>query len=100
MWTMANPALTDYIFDAPAPISKEYDFDIDGQEELYNSDQKSFIKASSLVGSYMGIYGLSSMMFALLLVFYTSKEELIGSWFIWLLYLWAESDFYLCILYL
>ena len=76
MWTMANPALTDYIFDAPAPISKEYDFDIDGQEELYNSDQKSFIKASSLVGSYMGIYGLSSMMFALLLVFYTSKRRI------------------------
>ena len=46
------------------------------QEKLYNSDQKSFIKASSLVGSYMGIYGLSSMMFALLLVFYTSKRRI------------------------
>ena len=39
--------------------------------------QKSFQKASNLVGSYMGIYGLSSMLFALLLVFYTSKEKLI-----------------------
>jgi maltose/moltooligosaccharide transporter len=28
------------------------------------------------VGSYMGTYGLSSMVFALLLVFYTSKREI------------------------
>ena len=76
MWSMANPALTDYIFHAPAPIYSDYNFAIEGQEELYNEANKSFQKASNLVGSYMGIYGLSSMLFALLLVFYTSKRKI------------------------
>ena len=76
MWSMANPALTDFIFNAPAPIYSDYNFAIDGQEELYNNANESFQKASNLVGSYMGIYGLSSMLFALLLVFYTSKRKI------------------------
>ncbi len=76
MWSMANPALTDFIFNAPAPIHSDYNFAIDGQEELYNNANESFQKASNLVGSYMGIYGLSSMLFALLLVFYTSKRKI------------------------
>ena len=76
MWSMANPALTDYFFHAPAPIYSDYNFAIEGQEELYNDANKSFQKASNLVGSYMGIYGLSSMLFALLLVFYTSKRKI------------------------
>ena len=76
MWSMANPALTDFIFHAPAPIYSDYNFAIEGQEELYNEANKSFQKASNLVGSYMGIYGLSSMLFALLLVFYTSKRKI------------------------
>ena len=76
MWSMANPALTDFIFNAPAPIYSDYNFAIDGQEELYKNANESFQKASNLVGSYMGIYGLSSMLFALLLVFYTSKRKI------------------------
>ena len=76
MWSMANPALTDFIFNAPAPIHSDYNFAIDGQEELYKNANESFQKASNLVGSYMGIYGLSSMLFALLLVFYTSKRKI------------------------
>ncbi|MAU35746.1 MAG: MFS transporter [Flavobacteriales bacterium] len=76
MWSMANPALTDFIFHSPAPIHSDYNFAIEGQEELYNNANESFQKASNLVGSYMGIYGLSSMLFALLLVFYTSKRKI------------------------
>ena len=76
MWSMANPALTDYIFNSPAPQMSDYDFNIISEEELYNSANESFQKASNAVGSYMGIYGLSSMMFALILVFYTSKRNI------------------------
>jgi len=76
MWSMANPALTDYIFNSPAPQMSDYDFNFIGEEELYNSANESFQKASNAVGSYMGIYGLSSMMFALILVFYTSKRNI------------------------
>ena len=76
MWSMANPALTDYIFNSPAPQMSDYDFNIISEEELYYSANESFQKASNSVGSYMGIYGLSSMMFALILVFYTSKRNI------------------------
>ena len=76
MWSMANPALTDYIFHAPVPIVSDYNFEIEEQEQLYNIANESFQKASNLVGSYMGTYGLSSMVFALLLVFYTSKRKI------------------------
>ena len=76
MWSMANPALTDYIFHAPVPIVSDYNFAIEEQEQLYNTANESFQKASNLVGSYMGTYGLSSMVFALLLVFYTSKRKI------------------------
>tara|TARA_B100001778_G_C18431556_1_gene558071 strand:- start:268 stop:867 length:600 start_codon:yes stop_codon:yes gene_type:complete len=73
---MANPALTDYIFHAPVPILSDYNFALEGQEQLYNAANESFQKASNLVGSYMGTYGLSSMVFALILVFYTSKRKI------------------------
>ena len=76
MWSMANPALTDHVFHTPAPILSDYNFTLEGQEQLYNIANESFQKASNLVGSYMGTYGLSSMVFALLLVFYTSKREI------------------------
>ena len=73
MWSMANPAITDFVFDAPAPIISEYDLNIEEQKLIYNNKNEDFQKASNLVGSYMGIYGLSSMVFALLFVFFTSR---------------------------
>ena len=73
MWSMANPAITDFVFDAPAPIISEYDFNVEAQKLMYDTKNEAFQKASNLVGSYMGIYGLSSMVFALLFVFFTSK---------------------------
>ena len=73
MWSMANPAITDFVFDAPAPITSEYDLNIEEQKLIYNNKNEDFQKASNLVGSYMGIYGLSSMVFALLFVFFTSR---------------------------
>lgn len=76
MWSMANPALTEHVFQTPAPI--EANFDITNSEQLaqFNAENTAFQEASNSVGSYMGIYGLSSMAFALLLTFYTSKKRI------------------------
>jgi len=73
MWSMANPALTEHIFLSPAPIQSEYDFNSDEGQNMFIKSNKKFQEASNSVGSYMGIYGLSSMVFALILVFFTSK---------------------------
>lgn len=39
-------------------------------------NQNSFQQSSNRVGSYMGVYGLSSMVFALLLALYTSRKRI------------------------
>ena len=74
MWSMANPAITEHVFNAPIPIMS--DFDLSNKVELaqYNLENLNFQKASNLTGSYMGSYGLSSMLFALILTLYTSKK--------------------------
>ncbi len=91
MWTLANPALTSHIYNAPKPDVNEYaQLDDDGKAlldadrvVLFLSDQseaeykqldKDYNEASDDVGSKMGIYGLSSMAFALLLTFYTASR--------------------------
>ncbi|CAL67101.1 MFS transporter [Christiangramia forsetii] len=90
MWTLANPALTSHIYNAPKPQIEEFaQLDAEGNIQydadrviLFQDDQtrleyserdKSYNEASDDVGSKMGIYGLSSMAFALLLTFYTSR---------------------------
>ena len=74
MWSMANPAITEHVFNAPIPVMS--DFDLANKVELaqYNSENLDFQKASNLTGSYMGTYGLSSMLFALILTLYSSKR--------------------------
>ena len=76
MWSMANPAITEHIFNSPVPILAEYDLTNELDLEKYNSENLSFQKASNLTGSYMGTYGLSSMLFALILTIYTSKRRI------------------------
>ncbi|GAB5565494.1 MAG: MFS transporter [Winogradskyella sp.] len=76
MWSLANPALTEHVFDTPAPIEANYDMSIPADKEAFDVANTSFQKSSNLVGSAMGVYGLSSMAFALLLVFYTSKRNI------------------------
>jgi len=67
MWTMANPALTAHVFNAPKP-------DADGMSETaYAAADLAFNNASDLVGSAMGTYGLTSMAFALILTFISRK---------------------------
>ena len=76
MWSMSNPALTEHVFQTPAPIEASFDLTISAQKEAFNIANTAFQKSSNLVGSSMGIYGLSSMFFALLLVLYTAKRRI------------------------
>jgi len=74
MWSMATPALTEHVFNAPAPDPKAFDMAIATQAEAFNTANAAFQNAADLVGSYMGYYGLSSMAVALLLSFYAARH--------------------------
>ncbi|WP_420570916.1 MFS transporter [Kordia sp.] len=76
MWGLANPALTEHVFQTPVPIEANFDMSISAQKEAFDIANTAFQKSSNLVGSYMGVYGLSSMVFALILVLYTSKRRI------------------------
>lgn len=76
MWSMANPALTEHVFHTPAPIESAFDMADAIQKAAFDQQNTAFQESSNLVGSAMGVYGLSSMAFALLLVFYTSKRSI------------------------
>ncbi|WP_250433195.1 MFS transporter [Hanstruepera flava] len=76
MWSLANPALTEHVFNTPAPIESAYDMALPEQLEAFNVANTAFQESSNAVGSAMGVYGLSSMAFALLLTFYTSKRRI------------------------
>ncbi|SFZ93236.1 maltose/moltooligosaccharide transporter [Flaviramulus basaltis] len=76
MWSLANPALTEHVYNTAAPIQSLYDMSNAVEVSAFNSANTAFQKSSNLVGSAMGIYGLSSMVFALLLVLYTSKRKI------------------------
>lgn len=74
MWSMANPALTEHVFNTPIPIESNYDMTDNKDIIAFKQANTAFQESSNSVGSYMGIYGLSSMAFALLLTFYTSRR--------------------------
>ena len=76
MWSMANPALTEHVFNTPAPIEAAFNMADTVQAEAFKIANTKFQESSNSVGSAMGIYGLSSMVFALLLAFYTSKRTI------------------------
>jgi maltose/moltooligosaccharide transporter len=76
MWSMANPALTEHVFNTPAPIEAAFNMADKVQAEAFKIANTKFQESSNSVGSAMGIYGLSSMVFALLLAFYTSKRTI------------------------
>jgi maltose/moltooligosaccharide transporter len=64
MWSMATPALTEHVFQTPFPTEGT---------AMYEQALAAFNESANLVGSYMGIYGLSSMLFAFVLTFITAK---------------------------
>lgn len=74
MWSMATPALTEHVFNSPAPSKEAFNLAITEQKEAFDVANKLFQTASDKVGSAMGLYGLSSMAFALFLTFYAAKR--------------------------
>jgi maltose/moltooligosaccharide transporter len=76
MWSMANPALTEHIFNTPAPLEAAFNMADLAEAEAFRIANTSFQESSNSVGSAMGVYGLSSMLFALVLTFYTSKRNI------------------------
>ncbi|WP_299667726.1 MFS transporter [uncultured Polaribacter sp.] len=76
MWSLANPALTEHVFNTPVPIETAFNMADAVQGEAFKIANTKFQESSNLVGSAMGIYGLSSMVFALLLTFYTAKRNI------------------------
>ncbi len=73
MWSMATPALTEHVFDSPKPNLELVNQQNIAEMQSYKLADASFNDAADLVGSAMGTYGLSSMVFALLFVIITSK---------------------------
>lgn len=76
MWSLATPALTEHVFKAPAPDPAAFDMAVPAQAAAFQSANGAFQSAADLVGSYMGFYGLSSMLVALLLSFYAARFTL------------------------
>jgi maltose/moltooligosaccharide transporter len=67
MWSFATPALTESVFGAPIPQDGVADYEL---------KRMAYEQAANAVSSSMGIYGLSSMVFALLLSVWTAKRKL------------------------
>ncbi|WP_108868483.1 MFS transporter [Aquimarina aquimarini] len=80
MWSLANPALTEHVFKTPAPIESAYNMTANESALAFEKANTAFQKSSNEVGRYMGTYGLSSMAFALLLTFYTSRKRINRKW--------------------
>jgi maltose/moltooligosaccharide transporter len=93
MWSLSTPALTEHVFNSPKPDVKEFaKLDDKGavlknskeeviylsssKEQEYQAKDKVYNNAADLVGSATGVYGLSSMVFALFLTFYTLKNKI------------------------
>jgi len=76
MWSMATPGLTEHVFKAAAPDPAAFDMTVPTQAAAFQSANGAFQDAADLVGSYMGYYGLSSMLVALLLSFYAARLPL------------------------
>jgi len=73
MWSMATPALTEHVFDSPKPNFELVDKANITEMASYKVADASFNNAADLVGSAMGTYGLSSMVFAFLFVLITRR---------------------------
>ena len=73
MWSMSTPALSEHVFQAPKPDAAVYEMTIQDELETYQELDTLYNDAADQIGSSMGIYGLSSMLFALLFTLITRK---------------------------
>jgi maltose/moltooligosaccharide transporter len=71
MWAFATPALTEFVFGAPLP---------DPGVPNYEALNAGYNAAANSVSSAMGLYGLSSMGFALLLTLWTARRPIDQRW--------------------
>ena len=76
MWSMATPGLTAHVFKAPKPAEIDMATATEAAIQAYDVANEAYSSAADMVGSYMGYYGLSSMVFALLLTAYTSRKTI------------------------
>ena len=93
MWSLSTPALTEHVYHSPKPdVAKFAKLDSKGdvlrdakndviylsdiKESEYKVEDKAYNSASDSVGSATGMYGLSSMAFALLLTLYAAKRRI------------------------
>ncbi len=67
MWSFAVPALTEHVYQTPMPLASD---------PLYQLKNEAYNNSANLVGSSMGMYGLSSMAFALILTLITAKRTI------------------------
>jgi maltose/moltooligosaccharide transporter len=67
MWSFAVPALTGHVYQTPMPLA---------DDPLYQIKNEAYNNSANLVGSSMGMYGLSSMAFAHLLTYITAKRNI------------------------
>jgi len=74
MWSMATPALTEFVFNAPKPDK------LSASGEAYRIADLAYNNAADLVGSAMGMYGLTSMFLALLLAFVANRYNINRKW--------------------
>ncbi len=70
MWSMATPALTEHVFNSPKPDKETM------STESFDVANAAYNSAADLVGSAMGTYGLTSMVFALILTFIASRMNI------------------------
>ncbi len=76
MWSMATPAITSHVYNTPSPVSENFDLQNQTDKLKYEKETAAFNKSADLAGSAMGTYGLSSMVFAFILSFITSKKTI------------------------
>ena len=76
MWSMATPALTSHVYNTPSPTKTEFNMSLASDVEAYDAQNAAFNTSADLVGSAMGMYGLSSMAFAFILAFITSRSTI------------------------
>ena len=74
MWSMATPALTEHVFSSPKPDEGTM------SAAAYAAADLAYNNAADAVSSAMGVYGLTSMVFALVLTFVTSKVNINRKW--------------------
>jgi len=67
---MATPALTEHVFNAPKPEAGTL------SDTAYAAADLAYNNAADLVGSALGMYGLSSMVFALILTLIASRVNI------------------------